>query len=69
VDHGARSDCLVLATVKSLFGSHGVSADHVAGTAKNMAYNKRYALLNNPHVRDTVVNLAAKRFGYHVRQV
>lgn len=66
---GARSDRLVLASVKSFFGSHGVAADHVAGTAKRQAYNKRYALLNNRHVRDTVVTLAAERFGYQARQV
>lgn len=66
---GARSDRLVLATVKSFFGSHGVAADHVAGTAKREAYNKRYALLNNPHVRDTVVKLAAERFGYQAQQI
>jgi hypothetical protein len=66
---GARSDRLVLATVKSFFGSAGVAADHVAGTATRVAYNKRYALLNNPKVRDTIVKLAADRFGYQVHQV
>jgi hypothetical protein len=45
---GARSDRLVLATVKSFFGSAGVATDHVTGTATRVAYNKRYALLNNP---------------------
>lgn len=66
---GARSDRLVLASVKSFFGSAGVAADHVAGTASQDAYNKRYALLNNPTVRDTVVLGAAERFGYSPDQI
>ena len=61
---GARADRLVLASVKSFFGSTGVVADHVAGTAAKPAFNKRYALLNNPVVRDAVVEGAAGRFGY-----
>jgi len=44
---GARRDHLVLASVKSFFGSKGVNADHVAGTSKSATYNKRYALLND----------------------
>jgi hypothetical protein len=51
---GARANQLVLASVKSFFGSTGVVADHVAGMAKKPALNKRYALLNNPAVRDAV---------------
>jgi hypothetical protein len=66
---GARADRLVLASVKSFFGSAGVHADHVAGTAAKPAFNKRYALLNNRLVRETVVERAAERFGYPVTQV
>ncbi len=66
---GARADRLVLASVKSFFGSAGVHADHVAGTAAKPAFNKRYALLNNPVVRETVIERAAERFGYPVTQV
>ena len=66
---GARADQLVLASVKSFFGSAGVVADHVAGTANKPALNKRYALLNNPVVRDAVVQGAATRFGYSLEQV
>src|SRR3954463_3677332 len=47
---GARSDRLVLASVKSFFGSKGVFADHVAGTAAKREHNQRYALLNKPVV-------------------
>jgi len=66
---GARSDRLVLATVKSYFGSTGVIAEHVAGKAKNATHNKRYALLNNLVVRDAVVAAAAERFGYEANQL
>jgi hypothetical protein len=66
---GARQDRLVLASVKSYFGSYGVVFDHVAGRAKAKEHNKRYALLNNETVRETVVELAAERFGYQVQQV
>src|SRR3954469_17740490 len=61
---GARANRLVLASVKSFFGSRGVVAEHVAGAATKPAFNKRYALLNNVFVRDTVVEGAATRFGY-----
>lgn len=63
---GARSDRLVLATVKSFFGSRGVVADHVTGAG---GYTSWYALLNEPDVRDTVVNTAAERFGFRPDQV
>lgn len=64
---GARRDKLVLATVKSFFGSRGVVADHVVG--KDPTYSKWYALLNQLDVRDGVVNGAAERFGYDLRQI
>lgn len=63
---GARSDRLVLATVKSFFGSRGVVADHVTGAGGHTSW---YALLNEPDVRDTVVNAAAERFGFSREQV
>lgn len=66
---GARSDCLVLASVKSFFGSQGVRHEHVAGIAAKPEHNKRYALLNNLVVRDKVVRAAADRFGYEIEQV
>lgn len=64
---GARRDKLVLATVKSFFGSRGVVADHVIGT--DPTFSKWYALLNQPDVRDSVVKGAAERFGYDHSQV
>lgn len=66
---GARSDRLVLASVKSYFGSQGVHADQVEGVSARTSNNKRYALLNNPAIRDGVVVLAAERFGYELAQV
>ena len=66
---GARADGLVLASVKSFFGSQGVYASHVAGTHAKPAFNKRYALLNDSFIRDAVVSLAAERFGYTLDQV
>lgn len=64
---GARRDRLVLATVKSFFGSRGVVADHVIGD--DSTYAKWYALLNQADVREAVVTGAAARFGYDVSQV
>lgn len=64
---GARKDLLVLASVKSYFGSRGVVADHVNGLDPRGA--PRYALLNDALVRETVVETAAERFGYPEEQV
>lgn len=66
---GARSDRLVLATVKSYLGSYGVHADQVMGVAKAASNNKRYALLNNKTIRTSVVRQAAERFGYDESEV
>jgi hypothetical protein len=66
---GARHDLLVLASVKSYFGSHGVHADEVAGTSARASNNRRYILLNQPEIRDRVLEMAAERFGYKLDQV
>ncbi len=66
---GARAGRLVLATVKSFFGSRGVAAEDVMGTSKRIKQNKLYALLNDPVVRRGVVRGAAKAYGYQMRQV
>jgi len=42
---GARADRLVLATVKSFFGSRGVVADHVTGRGGTPAQQRLYAFL------------------------
>lgn len=41
----------------------------MAGEAGNPSFNKRYALLNDPAIRDAVVAGAAHRFGYPVDRV
>lgn len=66
---GARADRLVLATVKSFFGSRGVVAEHVDGTSTDIRGNSLYALLNDPVVRTSVVDVAAERYGYSVDEV
>jgi hypothetical protein len=66
---GARSDRLVLATVKSFFGSKGVAAPYVTGEAGDDARVGQYRLLNDPVIRDGVVAAAAGRYGYAVTQV
>jgi hypothetical protein len=65
----ARADKLVLATVKSFFGSRGVVAAHVRGESADPRMNALYALLNDVHIRDTVVAGAAQRFGFSLDQV
>src|SRR4051812_20544022 len=53
---GARGDRIVLATVKSFFGSTGVQAADVIGTSTEAG---RYRLLNDPEICDGVVEGAA----------
>jgi hypothetical protein len=66
---GARADKLVLASVKSYLGSHGVVAGHVTGETKDESARKRYSLLNRREVRGPVIRAAARRYGYRTAQV
>jgi len=66
---GARRDRLVLATVKSFFGSRGVAADHVDGTTTNADARKGYRMLNDAAVREAVLAGAASRYGYETSQI
>lgn len=66
---GARADRLVLATVKSFFGSRGVVAEHVTGQTTNERWKKLYALLNNEDIRRQVVEGAGDRYGYSLNQI
>jgi hypothetical protein len=61
---GARVDRLVLASVKSFFGSAGVKADDVAGTGSGAG-----KLLNDREIREGVLAGAASRFGYSLKQI
>jgi hypothetical protein len=62
----ARADRLVLATVKSFFGSTGVKAEGVRGEGKHAGL---YRLLNDEEIRTQVVAEAAERYGYRTEQV
>lgn len=62
----ARADVLVLATVKSFFGSRGVAAEDVAGGGR---FGAHYKLLNDSFIRDEVIAAAAKRYGYRKDRV
>jgi hypothetical protein len=66
---GARADRLVLASVKSAFGSRGVVAEHVTGETSDERASRRYRLLNDQAVRTRVVAEAAKRYRYSPDQV
>lgn len=64
----ARADRLILATVKSFFGSRGVVADDVMALGEPRA-NRLYAMLNDPVVRDALLNGASTRYGYRADEV
>lgn len=64
----ANADKLVLASVKSFFGSRGVVADHVDGSAGG-PNSRLYALLHDTVVRDQVVSGACERYGYREDQI
>lgn len=66
---GARADGLVLASVKSFFGSGGVVAEHVTGATANVWARKLYRLLNDVTIREKVIAGAAERYGYQQSQV
>jgi hypothetical protein len=66
---GARRDRLVLATVKSFFGSRGVVSEHVIGKSQTKRFNSLYALINDPVVRCAVIDGASKRYGYPIDQI
>lgn len=65
----ARADRLILATVKSFFGSRGALARDVTGKGGQGGGSGRYRLLNDPVIRDGVIAGAAKRYGYRLEQV
>ena len=73
---GARKDLLVLASVKSFFGSTGVRRGGFCGlvnipspTAKQQRHFNLYKLFNYENVRAGVVAGAAKRFGYSPQDI
>lgn len=66
---GARSDELVLATVKSFFGSKGVNASHVLGESKTARFNNMYRILNDPELQAGVLDAASAQYGYPKSQI
>lgn len=64
----ARSDQLVLASVKSFFGSGGVKASEVSGQSGSLR-DGGFNMLNRPEVRDGILHEAAKVFGYKSSQI
>ena len=64
---GAREDRLVLATVKSFFGSRGVVSDQVSG--ESATNSSLYAILNKPTVRDAIILGASQRYGYKASEI
>lgn len=65
---GARGDKLVLASVKSFFGSGGVRGDEVTGK-KPGSGAEGYKILNNRGLRKDIIEKAAAIYGYKVEQV
>jgi hypothetical protein len=72
-DHGyevdlvaANAQKLVLATVKSFFGSLGVQAREVTGESGNTG---AYRLLNEPSLRSEVIQSEADTYGYETSRV
>jgi hypothetical protein len=68
---GARSELLVLSSVKSFFGSRGVSRQGFKGLADESKPHKYggYKLFNYEDIREGVIEQASKRFGYPKRSI
>lgn len=64
----ARSDRLVLASVKSFFGSQGVKAREVSGQSGGFG-DSGYKMLNRPEVRDGILAEAALAYGYEISKI
>ena len=62
----ARGDRLVLATVKSFFGSGGVYPKDVMGEGRGAS---GYTMINDRKKRTELITLAAEKFGYAVKDV
>ena len=73
---GARQDLLVLASVKSFFGSLGVSRQGFKGlalcdtpSARQESFFSRYKIFNDADLRSRIIAEAANRYGYQTQQV
>jgi hypothetical protein len=68
---GAKNRRLVLASVKSYFGSTGVNRQGFKNIAKDgrQTYFDNYKLFNYKDIREGVIAKAASQFGYSTNQV
>lgn len=62
----ARFESLLLASIKSFFGSAGVGKQGFVGISdpSRRTHFSRYTMFNDPVVRDGIVREASKRYGY-----
>jgi hypothetical protein len=65
---GARTDKLVLASVKSFFGSRGVQAAEVMGIGSARG-SAGYKMLNDKKLRNSIIAQASKIYGYPESQI
>jgi len=63
---GANHDRLVLASVKSFFGSGGVKFKEVSGLSGKIS---GYKMLNNPEIRLGILKAVCEKYGYKETQV
>lgn len=63
---GASRDRLVLASVKSFFGSGGVKFKEVSGQSGNVS---GYKMLNNDEIRNGILGAVCTKYGYRPEQV
>lgn len=63
---GASRDRLVLASVKSFFGSGGVKFKEVSGQSGNIS---GYKMLNNGEIRKGILGAVCEKYGYRPEQV
>lgn len=68
---GARSGSLVLASVKSFFGSAGVNRQGFKGLADDnrRTHYHRYTMFNEPDVRQGLIDGAVQRYGFRPEEV
>lgn len=68
---GAKSNSLLLGSVKSFFGSAGVSRQgfrDIADVSKRTHYDK-YKIFNEPEIRNGIFQGASEKYGYPLTQI
>lgn len=68
---GAKSNSLLLGSVKSFFGSGGVRKQGFMGIAdtSRKTHFDRYKIFNDVDVRDSILKEAGNRYGYPLRHI